>query len=313
MRLRLSIRARPASASVEPGTRVAGIERVVEVPFDSGEAVLGRHQGATVELPFPAVSALHARLFRDERGYHIEDLGSANGTWLGRRRLPPHLAESIAIGETVNLAGIEVRFDGELPDASPGQSGEGTATLARRLVHAIFEACPPAECARLVVEAGPALGQELVLLACNRVFTVGRGDLCDLVLADDDVSREHAAFERGAEGIVVRDLESKNGVEVGGSRIAGARILRDGEWVRVGETRLRVVDPEERYLRQMRSGEDALPVQDPLPSAASLVTTAPKAELSSSVPSRLPVVASAIAITTLFLALGLVLALALPF
>ena len=313
MRLRLSIRARPARASVKSDTHAAGIERVVDVPFDSGEAVLGRQQGATVELPFPAVSALHARLFRDERGYHVEDLASANGTWLGRRRLVPHLAETIGVGETFDLAGVEVRFDGELPGADPGQPGEGTATLARRLVHAIFEACPPAECARLVVEAGPALGQELVLSACGRIFKIGRGDLCDLVLADDDVSREHAAFERGAEGIVVRDLDSKNGVDVEGSRMAGARILRDGERMRIGGTRLRVVDPEERYLRQMRSVEVAVPAGDPVLLAGSSrdpASTRVDSLSSTSRPSRLPLVASAIAITTLCLALGLVLALA---
>ena len=321
MRLRFTIRAKPGEASVATSAGSPGIERVVEIHFASGEATIGRRQGATIELPFPAISSLHARLFRDESGYHIEDLESANGTSLGGRRLVPHVVEAIAVGEVVDLAGIELRFDGELSDAGPSSAGEGTATLARRLVHDIFSACPPSEGARLVVVAGPGLGRELALAACGRVFKIGRGEQCDLVIPDDDVSREHAAFERGDEGLVVRDLGSKNGVEVAGQKVDGTRILHDGEVVHVGQTRLRVVDPEERYLRQMEAGDarlhspgetcnplfgDALPAgQGAAPARASEV-----AAETVGAPSRLPRVAAAIAVTVLLLALGLVLALA---
>ena len=95
--------------------------------------------------------------------------------------------------------------------------------------------------------------------------------------------------------------------------MAGARILRDGERMRIGGTRLRVVDPEERYLRQMRSVEVAVPAGDPVLLAGSSrdpASTRVDSLSSTSRPSRLPLVASAIAITTLCLALGLVLALA---
>lgn len=76
--------------------------------------------------------------------------------------------------------------------------------------------------------------------------------------------------------------------------------MRDGEIVCVGKTRLRVIDPEERYLRQMEAGDaGALPALD---------ATSSKDE--AHVRSRLPLVAGAIAVMALFLALGLVLALA---
>jgi pSer/pThr/pTyr-binding forkhead associated (FHA) protein len=272
--------------------------------------VIGRGHEAAIELPFAAISGRHARFFRDHHGYRIEDLNSANGTLLGGKRLVPHIAEAIAVGDAVDLAGVELRFEGELasdglgekPSAGPGLAEEGTATLARRLVHDLFEACPPAERARLVVEAGPALGRELELLACGRVFKLGRGEQCDLAIADDDISREHVAFERGPQGIVLRDLGSKNGVEVGGQRVAGIRVLRDGEIVCVGKTRLRVIDPEERYLRQMEVGDAGA-----LPRDAAAVT---KGEKAASARSRLPLVAGAIAVAALFVVLGLVLALA---
>jgi pSer/pThr/pTyr-binding forkhead associated (FHA) protein len=293
----------------------------VEVAFAGAELGFGRALGADIQLPFPKVSARHARLLREAGGYRVEDLGSSNGTRLGGRRLAPHAPESIAIGEVLDIGGVEVRFEGEKADTDAIAAGAGTETLARRLVHDIFEACPPAECARLVVLSGPQQGRELLLSASGRVFKLGRGEGCDLVLPDEDVSREHALFERGAGGIVVRDLGSKNGVEVAGEKVAGERCLRDGEIVRVGETRLRLVDPEDRYLRQMEAA-----VRDQPPGGASPegvaeagkggaeVAGAPAqpAVLSGKAdpPSRLPVIATAVAVTVLVLALGVVLALA---
>jgi pSer/pThr/pTyr-binding forkhead associated (FHA) protein len=320
VRLRFSIRAKPAHVRADADPGAPSVEHVVEIPFASGEATIGRRQGATIELPFSVISGQHARLFRDAGGYRIEDLGSANGTWLGRRRLVPHLAEAVTVGETIDLAGVELRFEGELSDARPILDGEGTATLARRLVHDIFAACPPAERARLMVVAGPGEGRTLTLATSGRAFKLGRGEQCDLAIPDDDISREHAAFERDADGLVVRDLDSKNGVEVEGQRVVGARRLRDGETVRAGQTYLRVIDPEDRYLRQMAEEEDRPgPMIEAahVPSDSPVSTPRESPEAVLSVPpggprprGALPLLATAIGVAALLLALGLVLALA---
>jgi len=298
---------------------------MVEVALEGGEIVFGRALGSTIELPFPKISARHLRFFREAGRYRVEDLGSANGTRLAGRRLAAYAPESIAIGEVVEIGGIEVRFEGETAGPWAADAGAGTTTLARRLVHDIFEACPPSECARVTVISGPAAGQELVVSASGRVFKLGRGEGCDLVLPDEDVSREHATIERGDSGIVVCDLGSKNGVEVEGERVVGRRCLRDGDILRVGGTRLRLVDPEDRYLRQMEAADAGLPRAEVAPALAATmgqggagreavghVPSNPHADTSGTVrPSRLPMVAATIAVTVLVLALGVVLALAL--
>jgi pSer/pThr/pTyr-binding forkhead associated (FHA) protein len=76
------------------------------------------------------------------------------------------------------------------------------------------------------------------------------------MLTDEDVSREHAAFERRWQGVYVRDLGSKNGLEIAGRRLRTERRVHDGEVVVVGGTQLRVDDPEERYLRQMEEAKE---------------------------------------------------------
>jgi pSer/pThr/pTyr-binding forkhead associated (FHA) protein len=234
--------------------RTAAIERTVDVDGDRPELNLGRQAGADIELPFNTVSARHARVRQEGSGWSVADVGSANGTFLDGQRLRVEEPRPLRPGQTVRLADVELIFEGPTVTLGPGGAPESTASLARRLVNDLFESCRPAEVARVVVVGGADAdrGKELALAEVGRTYQVGRSSGCQLVLADDDVSREHAAFVRRWSGVEVRDLGSKNGIEVDGERVAGARRLRDGDMTVVGSTRLRLEDPQDRYLRQMQ-------------------------------------------------------------
>ncbi len=70
---------------------------------------------------------------------------------------------------------------------------------------------------------------------------VGRQLDNDLILADEDVSGNHAVLSGGDGGLLIRDLKSTNGTWVNGARIAGEALLVDGDEVRLGlQTHLRV-------------------------------------------------------------------------
>jgi diguanylate cyclase (GGDEF)-like protein len=78
---------------------------------------------------------------------------------------------------------------------------------------------------------GPAMGSRYAL---NRpAMVLGRGDNCDLVIADNSVSRSHASIERTATGHMVIDLNSTNGTFVNDVAIARAH-MQDGDYVRAG-------------------------------------------------------------------------------
>ena len=294
--------------------------RVVDVALVDGEVSIGRRPGSAIELPFPAVSARHARFFPESDGYRIEDLGSVNGTRLGDRRLQPGGPISVSAGEVIDVAGIGVRFDGELPSDEIALQG-GTDTLARRLVHDVFAACPPGEVVRLVGIDGPGSGRELPIPYFGRPLVIGRGESCDFVLCDEDVSREHASIARSGAGVTLRDLESKNGIKVQGRRVDGACWLHDGDIVRLGQTSLRMMDPEDRYLRQIQAEEAKAEAEANrrsttvlLPSKRSSGETGSAntpAQDEKSVPSkRLPAIATVVGVLVLLSLVGLVLALA---
>jgi transcriptional regulator with PAS, ATPase and Fis domain len=70
-------------------------------------------------------------------------------------------------------------------------------------------------------------------------LVVGTSPDADLVVTDPRVSRRHCELLIGESGLVIRDLGSKNGVFVGGTRIIAAYIV-PGDRVRIGDTQLQV-------------------------------------------------------------------------
>jgi pSer/pThr/pTyr-binding forkhead associated (FHA) protein len=71
----------------------------------SDEATVGRASGCQVALTDPAVSQLHARIFRRDGRLFVEDLGSSNGTYVNRKKVSAPVAirrgDRLAMGGTI--------------------------------------------------------------------------------------------------------------------------------------------------------------------------------------------------------------------
>jgi len=104
--------------------------------------------------------------------------------------------------------------------------------------------------AMITVVRGPDRGAEIEF--GTSTVRVGSGPACDLRLADDAVSADHARLVRKGANVLVEDLGSTNGTFVGGHQVTKARVPL-GSVVRVGRTAL--------HLR----GEDHTLVLDPHP------------------------------------------------
>lgn len=90
-------------------------------------------------------------------------------------------------------------------------------------------------------------------------FVIGRTADCHLALDDDQVSRRHALVSVAPDGVIVRDLGSRNGVKVNGSPIAGAHRLADGDRITIGSQTLHVLAVEE--TRAASGGRGEVPTQ----------------------------------------------------
>ncbi|HZA78634.1 MAG TPA: DUF3662 and FHA domain-containing protein [Acidimicrobiales bacterium] len=69
-------------------------------------------------------------------------------------------------------------------------------------------------------------------------ISIGRRPECNIVLADPNVSRNHAEIRPQGEGFMLTDLGSTNGTKVNGVRVE-QRMLADGDEITCGNTRLR--------------------------------------------------------------------------
>jgi pSer/pThr/pTyr-binding forkhead associated (FHA) protein len=88
--------------------------RILENPFNIGRRSLSRqvfpHLELTYNDPAAYVSRQHARIVADAGGYFLEDLGSANGTFLNDRRLPAGVPTRLRNGDRVRIGKTQVNF-----------------------------------------------------------------------------------------------------------------------------------------------------------------------------------------------------------
>jgi ATP/maltotriose-dependent transcriptional regulator MalT len=90
-------------------------------------------------------------------------------------------------------------------------------------------------------------GRELVPLTGERV-TLGKASTNAVALEHDPtVSRLHAILENHGSAWSIRDMGSRNGTFVNGEKIAAERVLRSGDEVRIGKSRV-------VYLQARQSG-----------------------------------------------------------
>jgi hypothetical protein len=108
----------------------------------------------------------------------------------------------------------------------------------------------PEEYAATANPAEAAATRVLVLLDPERpikyplskeVMTIGRGDVADIQINNNFLSRLHARIVSTPEGVFIEDVESKNGIRVN-SKITPRQALHHGDVVDLGRLRFRFID-----------------------------------------------------------------------
>ena len=144
------------------------------------------------------------------------------------RRVRTVLAEELGIDPSPALVDLEqrvLRQEPVVPDAV-GQAER----MAKAMNETVGEIPGAIRRGRLRLADGRAVGIP------QHGLRIGRMTDNDLELDDPMVSRYHAQVLPSRAGILIRDLNSANGVFVGDELIEGGSLLRGGDRIRIGST-----------------------------------------------------------------------------
>jgi pSer/pThr/pTyr-binding forkhead associated (FHA) protein len=97
-----------------------GVRR--SMPLTSRGLTIGRDSNNDIVVAYPFISRNHARITFDGQNYHVTDLDSANGTYLGHARLIPNTPK-MWYGNTPLHVG-DVLLQIETPGGATGDTGE---------------------------------------------------------------------------------------------------------------------------------------------------------------------------------------------
>src|SRR5262245_54998967 len=143
--------------------------------------------------------------------------------------------------------------------------------MRRGVASSRFTACMASPIPLLIVIAGPARGRSTPVDAS---VSIGRDQQNVLPIADPALSRHHCVIDRGAAGLLLRDLGSKNGVFVNGCPVS-ERALADGDQIRIGDSALLVMLPGDAG----RTGAPVVALVDtPMPAASTVAIDARSSE-----------------------------------
>jgi pSer/pThr/pTyr-binding forkhead associated (FHA) protein/tetratricopeptide (TPR) repeat protein len=192
-----------------------------QVDLTAPEYILGRDASVAVVLDDQKVSRRHARLFRRDAGYFIEDLGSANGVVVNGTLITA--ATAAPPGTHILICGFNITVHDAQGSAKPAAGAANVKASAQSFV--------------LEAANGPTAGQSVTLPQGQTV--AGRTADCGLPLDDPSISRRHAAFTVAGQQLTVEDLKSSNGVFVNDQRCT-QQALHPGDSVRLGNVVLQV-------------------------------------------------------------------------
>lgn len=183
---------------------------------------IGRSADNDIQLPEAHISRVHATIACQDGGFTIDDVGSANGSFVNGNQI--YGKHALNIGDEVHL------FVSALKLLGSDDAAEDAAKLVSKVA---------GDRASLRIVRGPQAGHVFALLKDE--MYVGRSmpnANWEIALQDPTVSRPHAFIVREDSRWKLFDLGSVNGTAVNGEPIIGgkAKWLEDDDRIAFGGT-----------------------------------------------------------------------------
>lgn len=221
---------------------------------------IGRGDDCDVLLMDDHISREHARLHQAAEVIWLEDLDSANGTFVNGERVVG--GRRLFHGDFIKLDVVEFQLLGRGADLTPTRTHWDTSEHALMKPAANLEtdtteiaavedvvsvgaiAAPDGENGAFLVGTGEPISGKTFRLAMGRT-TLGRSEDCDVVIKDRTVSLRHAEVIVRPEGCTLTNLMATNGSRINGREVQSAE-LQDGDVLRLGSVQMVYKDNSSR-------------------------------------------------------------------
>jgi ABC-type multidrug transport system ATPase subunit/pSer/pThr/pTyr-binding forkhead associated (FHA) protein len=180
--------------------RVVGEQGMSETYQIGGSPlIIGQNRDVGLRIDHESVSSQHAKLSIQGDRAVIEDLGSANGTYVNGETVHPGTPHILNPGD--------ILFFGESP-------------IEVDLIQVV-----PVTIENIPID---------LTLKQGEIYTIGRNPSCQLRITHPTVSNFHAQIAQRGDAWAVIDLKSTNGTFLEGRRLSGTSLLKPGSVIQVG-------------------------------------------------------------------------------
>ena len=195
----------------------------IEKPLELGKTIIGRSPNVDCQLEDASISREHCQIEVTEEAVFLMDMGSGNGTFIGKERLNANEPFQLKSGQVFRIGMCQARVNWETEEVLLVPSEEKIDAASNDLPETqldqnnlssepqLAEVKPAGVMLQLRHESG---GWERNILTPGE-YILGRTNEADLWMPDQKVSRKHAKITVNEDGTVsIMDLGSANGTQI---------------------------------------------------------------------------------------------------
>ncbi len=193
-----------------------GFIKEITIEPNGNEIIIGREadpdKGIRIEGSSNA-SRQHCSVFMEGDRLNLMDLNSTNGTYLNGERLAPHVPYALMHTNEFHIGknmGVVIRV---------------TQTITK----------PKLQSSSVKSADALSLDAALETLQQRKRILIGRGDECDYIIHQPNVSRKHASIYIDNGDYYLEDLNSTNGVYINQQKLFGRAKINANDTITIGD------------------------------------------------------------------------------
>lgn len=197
------------------------------IDIDRWETSIGKSKSNDIVLPMPNVSRFHAVIAKKRKEWVITDTFSKTGVLVNGEKVEGSCV--IEDGDIITIGSIPLKFL-----CTEALSSE-TKTQIRNEAKQMNTQNSVQKNNNIAYAVLVDVKTHRPVYLRKKDVLIGRGDGCDIQIALDTVSSEHARIHLTSQGWALSDLNSHNGTKLNGRYISEPQLIFDEDMITFGE------------------------------------------------------------------------------